>query len=144
MKMHLLLLLFAFGVFGCQAQVNKPTKNNTIMDLSFIDNKKTKHAIVMMACRTCAPISNLGYRVVVTLSDEEQSKIKKINPETWIGLLSSSSTDFSANLMLYSLYDKDAFILSQNNTEESWHKYLKKEDVEFWNAKFKMQEKTTH
>ncbi len=144
MKMHLLLFLFSLIVFGCQAQDHKPTKNKKTMDLSFIDNKKTKHAIVMMACRTCAPITNLGYRVVVTLSDEEQNKIKNITPEKWLSLLNDSSSDFSANLMLYSLYDKDAFILSQNNSEESWHKYLKKEDLGFWHAKFKMQDQAAH
>lgn len=137
MKQHLLLLLFSFSLSGCHAQDNQKTTNKKTMDLSFIDNKKTKYSIVMMACRTCAPISNLGPRVVVKLSPEEQDKIKNIRPETWLKLLNGNSTDFSANLMLYSLYSKDAFMLSQNNSEELWHKYLKKEDIEFWNSEFK-------
>ena len=113
------------------------------MDLSFIDNKKTRHSIVMMACLDCAPIRNLGPRVVVDLSPEEQNKTKNITPETWLKLLNSNSTDFSANLILYSIYSKDAFSLSQNYSEELWHKYLKKEDVSFWNSKFKKHDKAT-
>lgn len=141
--MLLLSLLFSFVLSGCQAQDNHIPKNKTTMDLSFIDNKRTKYSIVMMACRTCAPIRNLGPRVVVKLTPEEQDKIKNISAETWLKLLNSNSTDFSANLMLYSIYSKDAFMLSQNNSEELWHKYLKKEDVEFWNSEFKKNEKAT-
>lgn len=143
MKTQLLLFILLIGTSGCYAQNNEKSKNIPAVDLSFITNQKTAYAIVMMACRTCAPISNLGYRVVLKLSSEEQNKVKHINPETWLKLLNNDSTDFSANIVLYSLYSKDAFMLSRNNSAALWHKYLRRADVAFWDKKLK-QPKPTH
>jgi len=137
MKNYLLLILFSLTIFSCNAQGNKTTKNKTGMDLSFINNKKTKHSIVLMSCDTCAPIRNIGHRVVVELSKKEQEIIKKIKPDIWLQLLNDSTTDFSANLILYAIYSKDAFILYQNNSTELWNKYLKKKDLEYWNNQLK-------
>lgn len=133
MKIYLFLILFSFSISGCKAQISKTVKDKTPMDLSFITNQNLKYLIVLMSCDTCAPISNIGYRVVVKLKKKEQKSIKRIKPKTWMELLKNSSTDYSANLILYSIYKKDAFILFQNGSEKLWKKYLKKEDLNYWN-----------
>ena len=85
-----------------------------------------------MSCYTCVPISNICYRVVVSLREEEENIVKKINREEWIFLLQQNTSDWAANLILYGLYDKDAFILSRNNSKELWKQYLKLDDVKYW------------
>ncbi len=132
-----LLILFSLTIFGCNAQSNKTTKNKATMDLSFINNEKIKHSIVLMSCDTCAPIRNIGNRVVIELTKKEQEAVKKISKENWLKLLNSETSDFSANLILYSLYDKDAFILLRNDDKEQWRKYMKTEDLDYWKLHLK-------
>lgn len=132
-----LLIFFSLTILGCNAQSNKTIKNKATMDLSFINNEKIKYAIVLMSCDTCAPIRNIGYRVIVELNKDELSKIKKINKEDWLKLLNSDTSDFSANLILYSIYNKDAFLLLRNDNKEQWRKYMKSEDLNYWKSHLK-------
>jgi len=138
MRIYLLLISLSLWFFNCHEQKNRPNENIKVEnDLTFINNQKLKYAIALIACDTCAPIRDIGLRVIVPLSKEEEETIKKITPNTWIELLNDNKTDWAANLILYSLYDKDAFILSKNDDKETWDKYLKKEDLDFWNKELK-------
>jgi hypothetical protein len=136
MSRIILIAIFAFTFLGCNAQVKKKV-NNKKMDLSFIQNGKIKHSIVMMSCDTCVPITNIGYRVVVSLSAKQLQVIKKINGEEWYQLLNSDKSDYLANLILYELYSKSAIRLLQIDNIEKWRKVMKKEDLEYWNTQFK-------
>jgi len=139
MKIYLLFVSLSLLFFSCNAQKNGTNENKKTMNLTFISNEKLQHSIVLMSCDTCVPIRNIGYRVIVQLSKKEEEAIKKITPNTWIELLNNNNSDWAANLILYSLYDKNAILLSRNDDKESWDKYLKKEDLDFWNNKFKKQ-----
>lgn len=130
------LFICLFAAYGC-AQDNGKTKTEPTPPASFIKNKKIRYSIVMMACDTCAPIRNLGYRVVVELDQKEQDLVKGIKPETWLDLLKMDSADFAANLILYQIHGKDAFLLYQNNSKELWRKYLKAKDMIFWTKELK-------
>ena len=65
---------------------------------------------------TCAPISNLGYRVMVELTDKEKGEAKKIHCKEWESLLNDVRRDWAANLILYYLYKKDAHLLARKNS----------------------------
>jgi len=133
MKNYSLFIFLSLIVFGCYAQNNKHNEKIKTTNLAFISNEKIKYSIVLMSCDTCAPISNIGYRVKVKLNKEEESKVRILTSDSWRKLLNNCNSDWAANLILYSLYDKDAFILSKNNNRNLWVKYLKKEDLDFWN-----------
>ena len=53
---------------------NRYSSNN----LSFIKNDKLHYNILLVACDTCVPIINKGYRVRVKLTDKQKSIVKKI------------------------------------------------------------------
>ena len=136
MKNYYLLLIFSLLCFGCYAQNNKLNKIEKPMNLAFIKNEKFKYSIILMSCDTCVPISNIGYRVKVQLSKKEEETVRKITFDTWKELLNNHNSDWAANLILYSIYDKDAFLLSKNDKRDLWVKYLKKEDFLFWDKIF--------
>lgn len=133
MNRIILITLITFVFLGCDAQVKK-VDNNKKMDLSFIQNGKVKHSIVMLSCDTCAPITNTGFRVVVNLSKNEIVKVKKITTERWLQLLNDDKSDYLANLILYELYNKSAIRFLQIDNVKKWRKYMKKEDLKYWES----------
>lgn len=136
MKNYFLIAFLSLLVFGCHSQITKPNGNKNTVDLSFINNEKIKYSIGLRSCVTCVPIRNIGYRVSIQLSEEEEVKVKNITSETWKVLLNNRHSDWASNLILYSLYDKNAILLSRNDDRELWSKYFKKEDLDFWNSVF--------
>ncbi|MGN6266191.1 MAG: hypothetical protein ACTHM5_10990 [Ginsengibacter sp.] len=137
MKNLFLSVLFVHLVVSSKSQDTCLTKNIPSIDLSFIKNQKIKYSIVLMSCDTCVPIRNIGYRVIVELNKKHNSIVKKISKESWLKLLNNNCTDFAANLLLYSMYNKDALILSKNDSIESWRKYLKEDDLVYWSKHLK-------
>jgi hypothetical protein len=63
--------------------------------------------------------------------------VKKLHVEAWMVMLHSDSTDWAASLVLHHLYDKDAFQLAKNDGLDFWVKYLKNDDLIYWDNKFK-------
>ena len=137
MKNYFLIAFLSLLVFDCYSQNPKPNGNKNTVDLAFISNENIKFETFLKSCVTCVPISNIGHRVRIHLSKEEEVKVRNITSETWKVLLNNSNSDWAANLILYSIYDKDAFLLSKYNNRELWSKNLKNEDLDFWNKKFK-------
>jgi hypothetical protein len=136
MKVYILSISLSLVFFSCSAQNIGSDENKKTLNLGFINNEKIQHSIVLMSCDTCVPIRNIGYRVIVQLSKKEKETIKKITPGTWTELLNKNKSDWAANLILYSLYDKNAILLSRNDSKETWEIYLKEEDLKFWNKEF--------
>lgn len=135
MKVYLALILSSFFCFVNIGFSQESTEKE--VDLSFINNNKLKYSIVIMSCTNCAPIRNIGYRVVVELDEKEQKILKGIKIDTWKSLLQNDSTDWAANLILYSIYNKDAVALSMNDSIDLWKKDLKKDDLAFWRKQLK-------
>ena len=115
----------------CNAQ-NTRDSSKTLKNISFIENSKIKHEIVLLACDTCVPITNIGYRVRVVLSENENEIIKKLNYENWMSLLSDNNSDWAANLILYNMYNKDAFLLARNDNRVLWITSFKQDDLKYW------------
>lgn len=127
----ILITIYAFYFSDVSAQINTKLNDNKI-DLSFIQNGKMKYSFVMLSCDTCVPISNLGIRVRVELSDEKKLLLKKISHEEWFNLLNDKKSDFIANVILYELYSKNAIDLLVIEDIEKWRKFVKKDDLEYW------------
>lgn len=126
----LFLILFITSLFGCKAQVNQDCKSQKI---ELINNKTLPFVIALVSCDTCVPIRNIGYRVIVELNEKDEDTIKKIEKNCWLSLLNNNSTDWAANLMLYSLYNEDALILSRVD-EKIWKSKMKEKDLKKWQA----------
>jgi hypothetical protein len=68
---------------------------------------------------------------IVDLSSDQHELIKSLKYMDWICLLSNNSTDWAANLILYSIFEKDAIVLSNLNPE-CWRANAKMDDLEYW------------
>jgi hypothetical protein len=134
----IMMLFFTSVIVKCVGQNGQENNSDDVKksQIQFINNKDLKYKIIILACDTCAPISNIGYRVLVVLSNNERKLVKKIKYDEWNLLLNSEKSDWAANLVLYNLFDKDAFLLARNPSRNLWVKYLKKDDIEFWHKKF--------
>lgn len=124
-------LLFLFLVISSTLSGQSRNTHNS-ENLYFIKNGKIKYSVVLLSCDTCVPIRNIGYRVIVKLKNVESKMLKKISKKTWIKLLQNKNTDFATNLILYSVYSKDALLLTKNESIQEWRKYLKEEDIYYW------------
>ncbi|MCC6182385.1 MAG: signal recognition particle [Bacteroidia bacterium] len=130
---NVLNFLFVFLFFNCTGQVKQECKGKSI---EILNNKTLPYDVAMVSCDTCVPIRNLGYRVVINLQEKDEKEISKIDTKCWMVLLSDSSSDWAANLMLYSLYDEDAILLSRVN-EKTWRTKMKAKDIKKWELKLK-------
>ena len=71
------------------------------------------------------------YAVVMSLSKEVKEEYKKMTYDKWVNLLSESNTDWSSNIILYWLFDKDANKLEIG--KDKWKETRKKKDLDAWN-----------
>jgi len=97
-------------VFSCTLRKPAEVKKHRT-NISFINNRDIHFDILKVACDSCFPIHDIGYRVRVKLSADEDSLIRTIKKEQWMQLLQNSATDYAANALLYSLYNRDAIVL---------------------------------
>jgi hypothetical protein len=132
----ILVIFYVFCFLDVRAQVNNKSNDNKV-DLSFIQNGKIKYSFVMLSCDTCVPITNVGIKVRVELSNEDDLLLKKISNEEWLKLINNDSSDFVAIVILYQIYNKNAIGLLFIDDIDKWRKYLKKEEVEYWNDELK-------
>jgi len=134
---YILIILFIATSVTLRARVNNQGTNT----LSFITNNKIKYEIVLVACDTCVPIRNIGYRINLVMTARQKAIIEKINDETWLKLLENPSKDFAANIILYSLYKKDAIIFFEYKDVYDWKRARKQKDARYWKKLFMRQKK---
>lgn len=115
------------------SQTNQYKENRGCLNQSmvFIRNDRIDYSIVMMTCDTCVPIKSNGCRVVVNLTDKDIEIAEKLSASCWLLLLENDKTDWAANIVLYSLYNKEALLLSRNEIVD-WKRFFKKEEIEYW------------
>ena len=85
-----------------------------------------------IACDSCFPIHDIGYRVRIRLSNKEDSLIRGIKKEEWMQLLLNPTTDYAANALLYFLYERDAIVLLYHRDLEDWRMTMKEDDIKYW------------
>ncbi|MBS1690051.1 MAG: signal recognition particle [Bacteroidetes bacterium] len=114
--------------------IDDSTVKYSVGDIDFINNSTIKYDAVLLACDTCVPIKNIGFRIILQLYKNQYKTIKNINAKEWLRLLNQKSTDFAANIILYSIYDKDATVISAFATPEKWRRVLKDDDLKYWES----------
>jgi putative signal recognition particle protein len=134
---YILIILFIATSVTLRARINNQGTNT----LSFITNNKIKYEIVLVACDTCVPIRNIGYRINLVMTARQKAIIEKINDETWLKLLENPSKDFATNIILYSLYKKDAIIFFEYKDVYDWKRARKQKDARYWKKLFMRQKK---
>ena len=92
---------------------------------------------MLVACDTCAPIHDIGYRVIISLSAKEDSIIKHISKRQWLSMLNDKKTDFAANLLLYQLYEREAIMFLQIKDASDWRLAMKDDDLYYWRRTLK-------
>ena len=126
-----LLTILSLMVFSCTLRKPIEVKKHRT-DISFINNRDIHFDILKVACDSCFPIHDIGYRVRVKLSADEDSLIRTIKKEQWLQLLQNSATDYAANALLYSLYNRDAIVLLAHRDIEDWRMSMKEDDINYW------------
>ena len=137
MKIHIkfdLLVILLLSISSCNAQRTNDENNKSkeSLNASFIKNEELKFSIKKVACDTCFPIRDIGYRVRVHLSSKQDSVIRNMSKVQWMLKLHDCDTDFAANILLYYLYDRDAFVLLYNSEIQDWRRAMKEDDIHYW------------
>lgn len=134
-----LLSLLLFVAFSCHKRNGNThlPHAKTPAYVPFINNRTIKYNIMLVACDTCAPIHDIGYRVIISLSAKEDSIIKHISKRQWLSMLNDKKTDFAANLLLYRLYAREAILFLDVKDASDWRLSLKDDDLYYWRRTLK-------
>lgn len=132
----LFLVTLSFTLYACKPKEYKQNKQQET-DIQFINNRDLHYKILNIACDSCFPIHDIGYRVRIKLSNKEDSIIKTIKRETWLSLLQDSTTDYATNALLYGLYDRDAIVLLCHRDINDWRLSMKENDLIYWKKHIK-------
>ena len=134
-----LLSLLLFVAFSCHKRNGNThlPHAKTPAYVPFINNRTIKYNILLVACDTCAPIHDIGYRVQISLSAKEDSIIKHISKRQWLSMLNDKKTDFAANLLLYQLYEREAIMFLQIKDASDWRLAMKDDDLYYWRRTLK-------
>ena len=134
-----LLSLLLFVAFSCHKRNGNThlPHAKTPAYVPFINNRTIKYNILLVACDTCAPIHDIGYRVRISLSAKEDSIIKHISKRQWLSMLNDKKTDFAANRLLYQLYEREAIMFLQIKDASDWRLAMKDDDLYYWRRTLK-------
>lgn len=134
-----LLSLLLFVAFSCHKRNGNThlPHAKTPAYVPFINNRTIKYNILLVACDTCAPIHDIGYRVRISLSAKEDSIIKHISKRQWLSMLNDKKTDFAANLLLYQLYEREAILFLDVKDASDWRLAMKDDDLYYWRRTLK-------
>ena len=139
MKFNWVILVFLImTISSCCAQKTHSKREKIITnELSFINNKRINFSIKKVACDTCFPIFDIGYRVRVKLTPKQDSIIVRMKRREWLSLLNDETTDYAANILLYYIYNRDAIVLLHNRSIRDWRAAMKEDDILYWEQKLK-------
>ena len=132
----LFLVTLSFTLYAYKPKEYKQNKQQET-DIQFINNQDLHYKILKIACDSCFPIHDIGYRVRINLSNKEDSIIKTIKRETQLSLLKDSTTDYATNALLYSLYERDAIVLLYHRDINDWRLSMKESDLIYWKKHIK-------
>ena len=139
MKFNSVILgILVLGISSCCAQkTHCKREKNITNELSFINNRRINFSIKKVACDTCFPIFDVGYRVSVKLTPKQERLIVRMKRGEWLSLLNDETTDYAANILLYYIYNRDAIVLLYNRSIREWRAAMKEDDILYWEQKLK-------
>ena len=139
MKFNSVILAFlVMGISSCCAQKTRCKREKNITnELSFINNRRINFSIKKVACDTCFPIFDVGYRVSVKLTPKQKILVVRMKRGEWLSLLNDETTDYAANILLYYIYNRDAIVLLYNRSIKDWRDGMKEDDILYWEKRLK-------
>lgn len=134
MKFNLVILVFLIMAISscCAPKAHNKREKNVTNELSFINNKSINFSIKKVACDTCFPIFDIGYRVRVILTPKQDSIIIRMRRREWLSLLNDETTDYAANILLHYIYNREAIALLYNRSIKDWRDGMKEDDILYW------------
>ncbi len=135
LRMFFFSISFVLCWTSCSSQAES-VKQCDSSRLSHFDNDSIEYQIVLLSCDTCKPISTIGYRVMMSLSESDSIGLIGIDKNCWMDLLKSERSDWASNIILYYLYQKDAALLAGRSGKEKWRLAQKQADLDYWNNFF--------
>jgi hypothetical protein len=80
----------------------------------------------------------IGDRLHLKLTPKQIQKIEYLSCDELLVLLKDNKTDWAINLILYYIYEEDAwrFYEGYDNTRKKWIRFSKDNDIKFWTEKF--------
>ena len=113
--------------------------NTNAQNLNWIKNDSIKFGIGFVSTKFIDSINFIPSKWVVDIEELDTNKILSLGQLTnsdWLKLLNNDTSDYVANLLLYSLTQKDAIVLLDEKRND-WVKYgYKKKDIEYWELFF--------
>lgn len=76
-------------------------------------------------------IRPLRYLVYVVLDAAQEEQIKHLTYKDWLSLLQDSNADFATNLLLYSIFERNAILLLDKE-RHTWMQVGKDDDIVYW------------
>jgi hypothetical protein len=101
-----------------------------------LSNEKVKYEIILVTPRTIGNDAIPSrYLIQVDLADATKKHYKTVRKEQWIRWLKDDTSDWATNLLLYSLYERDAIAFQVYiRDRKTWLGKLKTEDIEYWGS----------
>jgi|GEM_PF-3455724 hypothetical protein len=105
-------------------------------ELNRLNNDSLKFSFLIKSSkRSGGLIRNDGYFVTIDFDSIEEEYLKSLKYNEWMKLLQSDSFDWSANLILYCLFEREAMVFTYKTTNRDvWVQRWKNSDIEYWKA----------
>ena len=128
MKNIIILFLFLTSFFSSSSECQ---------DFSYplwIKNKKINYSIVFIGADLDLDKNSIKpskYIVLIDFSKRQKKYLKSLSIKEWECLLKCEKTNFSTNLILYSIFEKGASLLLDTDKNE-WNNCCQDDDIEYW------------
>lgn len=127
MKSTIILFLFLTSFFSSSSECQ---------DFSYplwIKNIKINYSIVFIGADLDLDNNSIKpskYIVLIDFSKRQKKYLKSLSIKEWECLLKCEKTNFSTNLILYSIFEKDVLLLNMDKKE--WNDCCQDDDIEYW------------
>ena len=104
---------------------------------SWIKNSTIQYNFIRTSMRLIGKDSLVPSKYIITvgLTSKKKQTLKKLSKDEWLNLLNNPDTDWAANILLYSLSEKDALVFfAVIKTKPDWDKCCRTDDIKYWSA----------
>lgn len=108
-----------------------PSQN--LDEFAWVNNKDIKYEFVRTSLKLISLDTVVPSKVLVQVNIKDSSflPIDSLDKQMLLNNLINENRDWATNLLLYSIYEKDAYLLKDIDRSE-WTLYGKKEDLKYW------------
>lgn len=106
--------------------------------IKFIKNKTIKFEVVRKSFEFIDTnnIVPAKYFIKVNSNSNQRKEIKTLTSEDWKKLLNDTHSDWAANLILYDMYERNAFFFIIKN-KRKWRMFQMERDIQYWSEHLK-------